>query len=105
MLDKRAVREIAVEYVREVRKFLNPNAVILFGSYVTGKPHADSDIDIAVIVADFQGDWLGVSSRLCGIKWDMRFIDVEPHLLDPTHDPSGFVAHVIKTGEVIYQAA
>jgi hypothetical protein len=27
---------------------------------------------------------------------------VEPHLLDAEHDPSGFVAHIIKTGEVIY---
>jgi predicted nucleotidyltransferase len=81
------------------------NAVILFGSYVNGTPDEDSDIDIAVIVSDFQGDWLGAVSRLCGIKWDMRFIDIEPHLLDDSHDPSGFVKHVIKTGEVIYRAA
>jgi predicted nucleotidyltransferase len=105
MLDKRTVREIAVKYVEEVRKFLNPNAIILFGSYVNGTPDKNSDIDIAVIVSDFQGDWLGVASRLCGIKWDMRFTDIKPHLLDDTHDPSGFVEHVIKTGEVIYKAA
>jgi len=29
---------------------------------------------------------------------------VEPHLLDTTKDKSGFVKHVIKTGQVIYQA-
>jgi hypothetical protein len=25
--------------------------------------------------------------------------------LDAAHDPSGFVEHVIKTGEVVYQSA
>jgi predicted nucleotidyltransferase len=105
MLDKKTVREIALEYAQEVRKFFNPNAVILFGSYVNGNPNKDSDIDIAVIVSDFQGDWLGATSRLCGIKWNARFIDIEPHLLDDTCDPSGFVESVIKTGEVIYKDA
>jgi predicted nucleotidyltransferase len=105
VLDKKTVREIAVKYAEEVRKFLNPNAVILFGSYANGTPDENSDIDIAVIVSDFKGDWLGAAARLCGIKWDARFIDIEPHLLDDAHDPSGFVEHVIKTGEVIYKAA
>jgi predicted nucleotidyltransferase len=104
MLDKSAVREIALKYAAEVTKVLQPSAVILFGSYVNGVPNEDSDIDIAVIVHDFRGNWLETAAMLCGLSWEISF-DIEPHLLDETRDRSGFVAHVLNTGEVIYKAA
>jgi predicted nucleotidyltransferase len=104
MLDKDTVREIASRYADEVRKVLNPDAVILFGSYVNGDPHEWSDIDIAVVVNGFQGDWLETASLLCGLSWKVS-LGIESHLLDRTSDRSGFLEHVIKTGEVIYSAA
>jgi predicted nucleotidyltransferase len=104
VLDKATVREIAARYAEEVRKILAPDAIILFGSYVNGDPHEWSDIDIAVIVNGFEGNWLETASMLCGLSWNIS-LDIEPHLLDETCDGSGFVAHVIKTGEVIYKAA
>ena len=104
MLDKETVREIAVKYANEVRKIIAPKAIILFGSYVNGNVHEWSDIDIAVIVSDFEGNWLETASLLCSLT-RLVSIDIEPHLLDETADNSGFVEHVIKTGEVIYQAA
>jgi predicted nucleotidyltransferase len=104
MLDKSTVREIAMQYTNEVTKVLKPSAVILFGSYVNGIPNEDSDIDIAVIVNGFNGDWLKTASMLCELSWKVSF-DIEPHLLDEKHDKSGFVAHVIKTGEFIYKTA
>lgn len=104
MLDKKAVREIAEKYAEEVKKVLNPTAIVIFGSYVNGSPHEWSDIDIAVIVRDFKGNWLETASTLCGLSWDIS-LDIEPHLLDETCDKSGFVEHVIKTGEVIYKVA
>ncbi|MCL1881084.1 MAG: nucleotidyltransferase domain-containing protein [Oscillospiraceae bacterium] len=105
MLDKGKVREIAVKYADEVRKIFNPASVILFGSYVNGTPHEWSDIDIAVLVNDVKDDdWYNSRILLNKIRRNLYFIDVEPHLLDENHDPSGFVEHIIKTGEVIYQA-
>jgi len=104
MLDKATVREIAEKYADEVKKVLNPTAVVVFGSYVNGNPHKWSDIDIAVIMHDFQGDWLATSAKLCSLTRQVS-IDIEPHLLDETCDPSGFVEHVLKTGEYIYKAA
>jgi predicted nucleotidyltransferase len=98
------VREIAAKYAEEVRKVLDPDAVILFGSYVDGNPHEWSDIDIAVIVSDFDGNWLEAASLLCALTRRVS-MDIEPHLLDRTCDRSGFVEHVIKTGEIIYKAA
>ncbi|MDR0446416.1 MAG: nucleotidyltransferase domain-containing protein [Oscillospiraceae bacterium] len=104
MLDKATVREIAAKYTEEVRKVLNPSAVILFGSYVNGTPHEWSDIDIAVILNGYDGNWLETASLLCGLTRQVS-IDIEPHLLDETCDGSGFVEHIFKTGEIIYRAA
>ena len=106
MLDKTKAREIAQKYCAEVKRLLNPKAVILFGSYVNGTPHPWSDIDIAVLVNDIEGeDWYNARVLLQRIRRNLDFVDIEPHLLDPDHDPSGFVEHVIKTGEVVYQSA
>ena len=105
MLDKAKVREIATEYTKEVKKFLNPDKVILFGSYVSGNPHDESDIDVAVLVRGLADEtWYGTRIMLQRIRRNKIFLDIEPHLLDETHDPSGFVEHVIKTGEIIYQS-
>ena len=104
MLGKAEVREIAEKYAEEVRKVLNPAAIIIFGSYINGNPHKWSDIDIAVIVHDFQGNWLETAAMLCSLTRRVS-IDIEPHLLDETCDKSGFVEHVMTSGEYIYKAA
>jgi predicted nucleotidyltransferase len=105
MLDKETVKRIVVDYSTEVRKMFNPTRIILFGSHVNGTPNELSDIDVAVLVRDFEGDWDNTLTKLYGLKWADKFTDIEPHLLDENHDPSGFVQHVIKTGEVVYQSA
>ena len=105
MLDKDRVSTIAQMYSNEVRKVLEPVSVILFGSYINGNPYENSDIDIAVLVNNIEGeDWYNSRILLQRIRCNLEFIDIEPHLIDEKHDPSGFVEHVIKTGEVIYQA-
>ena len=103
MLDKAAAREIAAKYADEVKKVLNPDAIVLFGSFVNGTFHEWSDIDVAIIVNNFQGNWLETSSMLYGLTWDVS-VNIEPHLLDESCDRSGFVEHVMKTGEFIYKS-
>ena len=103
MLDKKEVREIAEKYAEKVKASLNPSSVILFGSYANGNPHDESDIDIAVLIDDFKGDWYDTEVLLYRLRRNISS-DIEPHLFDETKDTSGFVQHVIKTGEVIYQS-
>jgi predicted nucleotidyltransferase len=106
MLDKEKVREIAQKYSDEVRKIFNPTKIVLFGSYVNGTPHEWSDIDIAVLVNDVKDeDWYDSRIMLQRILRNLEFIAIEPHLMDENDDPCGFVQHVIKTGEVVYQSA
>jgi len=103
MLDKTTVRQIATSYANEVKKVLSPVSVILFGSHVNGVPHEWSDIDIAVVMDGFEGDWLKTASLLFRLRRGVS-VDIEPHLMDEQYDRSGFLEHVKKTGEVIYAA-
>jgi len=102
--DKEEVRKIAHKYADKVRLEYDPIRVILFGSYINGTPHEYSDIDIAVVFKDYTGDWLKTWSNLFGIKNDVD-MDIEPHMLDDDHDPSGFLEHIMETGEIIYERA
>jgi len=102
MLDKSQVREIASRYTNRVRQSYNPKQVIVFGSYVNGKPREDSDIDIAVVFDGVEGDFLKTWGHLFGLREGISY-DIEPHLMDSTTDKSGFLDHIRKTGEIIYQ--
>ena len=105
MLGKEQARQIAIEYAKEVGKFLNLDKVILFGSYVDGNPHDGSDIDVAVFVRELDAEaWYQARILLQDLRWNESFIDIEPHLLEEDNDPSGFVHHVATTGEVVYAA-
>ena len=103
MLDKNTVVTTAKRYADAVTKEFSPSAVILFGSYVNGNPHQDSDIDVGVVFSEFNGDRRKATVQLWKLREDISF-DIEPHLLDAAQDQSGFVKHVMKTGEIIYQA-
>ena len=103
MLDKGTVMNTVERYVEAVKNEFSPSTVVLFGSYVNGEPHKDSDIDIGVVFNGFTGDWRKTSSRLWNLAYDISW-DIEPHLLDTTQDKSGFVKHVFRTGQIIYQA-
>jgi uncharacterized protein len=37
-------------YARQVAEYFQPDKIILFGSYAYGRPHADSDVDILVVM-------------------------------------------------------
>jgi len=104
MLDKATVRDIAARYAEEVKKILAPNAILIFGSYVNGNPHKYSDIDIAVVCNNFEGNWYETTIALCKLSREISF-DIEPHLLDESRDRSGFVRQVMQTGEYVYRAA
>ncbi|MCL1820564.1 MAG: nucleotidyltransferase domain-containing protein [Oscillospiraceae bacterium] len=102
MLDKKTVINTVERYAEAVTKEFSPNAVVLFGSYANGNTTENSDIDIGVVFNEFSGDWRKTSSRLWNLAYDISW-DIEPHLLDRKNDKSGFAAHVIKTGQIIYE--
>jgi uncharacterized protein len=101
-MDQKIVK-IAKQYAQKVRDVMPVRMVVLFGSHVSGKSHKESDIDIAVIVDEFQGDYLKTSADLFRL---VRGINtrIEPILLSKKHDKSGFLASILRQGKVIYKA-
>ncbi|MBT9169734.1 MAG: hypothetical protein DDT18_00069 [Actinobacteria bacterium] len=43
-------RAVIDEVVRRIVERVRPQKIILFGSYAYGRPHADSDLDILVVM-------------------------------------------------------
>ena len=53
MLDKKTVVNAVDQYAQLFNKEFSHAAIILFGSYASGKPHENSDIDVGVIFDGF----------------------------------------------------
>ena len=101
-MDKKVI-EIARLYAQKVVDFLPVSMVVLYGSHVKGTATKSSDIDVAVVMDRFKGDYLKVSTDLFGL---VRSVDkrIEPVLLCRSKDRSGFLESILKKGKVIYKA-
>lgn len=96
-MDKRTALENSKRYAARIKEQFPNSKIMLYGSYSNGEPTENSDIDIAVIINNFTGNWLKTSSQLwrCTENIDMR---IEPVLLDAMDDQSGFCEHILQTG-------
>lgn len=104
-MDKATVIKRVRQYAAVLSRELPVKQVILFGSYVSGTPHEDSDIDVAVVMHDVAvADYLAVLKRLCVLRTPIDPM-IEPHLMLETGNNGGFLHEVQRTGEVIYRAA
>jgi uncharacterized protein len=60
-----SVREIINNYLKSLEaNHIRSRKVVLFGSYVTGMADEWSDIDIALVSDDFEGDWFKDRNRI-----------------------------------------
>jgi predicted nucleotidyltransferase len=71
--------------------------VYLFGSYAKGTSHKDSDIDVAVVVEHFEGDYFDVIPPLWKLKRQVDY-RIEPHVIARDTDYAGFLDEIQKTG-------
>jgi len=91
---------IAQKYLELVKASPFPMQIdkaYLFGSFAKGYPHKDSDIDVALVVNEWKGDYLDVVPpiwRLCE-KVDFR---IEPHIIVPEDDYADFLPEIQRTG-------
>jgi predicted nucleotidyltransferase len=75
-------------------------AVYLFGSYAKGTAHKDSDIDVALVVNQFEGDFFEIIPPIWGLtrKVDTR---IEPVVIARDTDYAGFLDEIQHTGVLI----
>jgi len=87
-------------YKQLLRKQIAFDQLILFGSYAKGTAHADSDMDVAVIVDELKLDYFTTRPLLWKIR---REIDdrIEPILLEKNSDDSGFISEISEHGIII----
>ena len=55
-MSKRDLKEIKSQIIKRLRQ-LNPEKIILFGSYAYGNPTKDSDLDICVVQREYKSRW------------------------------------------------
>ena len=87
------------KFINEIKKKYNVEAIILFGSYAKGTENEDSDIDIAIVSADFD-DIYDCMAVLMGMTWDID-ARIEPHPIrkkDYDEVSDYFVKEIIDTG-------
>jgi uncharacterized protein len=97
---KREVIKKLHKYKTLVSSHFDVDKLVLFGSYAKGTQHADSDIDVAVIVNSINSDFFTYAPLL----WKLRLeVDnrIEPVLLINGKDESGFLREILQTGLVI----
>jgi predicted nucleotidyltransferase len=74
--------------------------VYLFGSFVKGSPNNYSDIDVAFVVKNIEGDFFDVIPPIHRLteKVDFR---IEPHVVARDTDYAGFIDEIQRTGILV----
>lgn len=102
-MDKTAVVECVKKLADLIKQNFPVKKVILFGSYAKGYAREDSDIDVAVLIDQIEGDFLSAEAKLFQLRRKINS-RIEPILLETMNDHSGFLEEIMKTGEIIYNA-
>jgi len=97
------------EAVRRLIEAAHPRQVILFGSYIRGQTHRDSDLDALVVVDDSVADPLQESarlrSRLRGLRLLLDIIVVQESRFNQLRDRIGLIyREAVRHGKVVYAA-
>lgn len=109
-MDKKTNSEIVIEIITKYQKLLLDNGIsferiYLYGSYVEGNPHEESDIDIAIVSEKWLPDIFDAKFELMklGRKIDTR---IEPHPFTRKDFDEGnpYIRQIITYGKLIHPA-
>ncbi|MEW6701830.1 MAG: nucleotidyltransferase domain-containing protein [Bacteroidota bacterium] len=101
-MDKNIIKAIK-KFTELANKEFPIQKVILYGSYAKKTQRKESDIDVAVILHDYDGDILKANGKLFALARDID-VRIEPIILEMKYDKSGFIESIIKYGKVIFSA-
>ena len=101
-MDKSIIEK--VKKYSDILKFHNYpiDMVILYGSYAKGIERKYSDIDVAIVFDEIEGDFLDLISNLykLAVEVDDR---IETVVLEKKNDKSGFLESILKYGTIVYK--
>ena len=96
------------EFCERIVQLFHPHKIVLFGSYAYGKPGADSDVDLLVILP-FEGRGAQKSAEILN-RVDPRFpvdllVRTPEQIQERLELGDFFMQEIIEKGEVLYEAA
>ena len=94
-------------FARDVAERFQPERIILFGSHVYGEPHADSDVDILVVMpARNEIDQAVRIDRVTDPMFPLDLIVCTPkNIAWRLKEGDSFVREIISKGKVLYEKA
>lgn len=100
-MDKQEIKKRLLEAVKRDPHLDDIKSIALFGSYVTGQPSQDSDVDVLI---DFEPSATIGFFDLAHIKRNFeKFLDMEIDLLTPPAISRFFRDEVLKQAEYFYE--
>jgi predicted nucleotidyltransferase len=95
------------DFKNRLVEIYQPEKVILFGSYASGKVHADSDVDILVILS-FEGKNPVKSAEILN-RIDPRFpidliVRTPEQVRERQKNNDFFIKEIIEKGVILYEA-
>lgn len=99
--------EVKIEkYIETIRKQLDIELIVIFGSYLTGRFSDESDIDLLIVASEFSR-----MSKLEAFKilskpiWDLK-LNVDPIPAAPEdvkdYNRASFIHEIMNTGRVLF---
>jgi predicted nucleotidyltransferase len=101
-------RELIAKIVDRITKDYGPRKIILFGSYASGNPTEDSDIDLFIIKNTDKRPidrWVEVKKLLWDIEKDIPIsplVYTEEEVEERLKLKDFFVREILENGEVLY---
>ena len=100
-------REDIIEKVKDYQSLVKKSdfpmpieAVYLFGSHAKGTANKDSDIDVALVVNHFDGNYFDVIPPIWRLIENVDF-RIEPHVIARDTDYAGMINEIQRTGILI----
>jgi predicted nucleotidyltransferase len=93
------------KFARRVAERFRPDRIILFGSHAYGRPHADSDVDLLVVMPARNALDQAVRIRLAvDYNFPLDLLVCTPvALADRLAEGDSFLGEVVRRGRVLYE--
>lgn len=99
-MDEEAAIKLGKSLKYPIIQHFDVKDVILYGSYGKGTQQPDSDIDIAVIINNIEGDYFDHVPLLWKLRRQVSN-SIEPILIWEDNDKSGFLNNIRQTGMIL----
>ena len=102
------IKNIVMQYIEQVKTQMQVDRVILYGSYAQDHANEQSDVDIAIISPDVNGDnfidYLQLATRAIPRKID---IEIEPLVFSVSEynvaSPLELLGSIKKNGKILFE--